>query len=201
MKIVVSTKNTNKVKELKEMLDMPNVELYTMQDFGIDLDIEETGNTFEENAMIKAEALYNALNNDSLIVIADDSGLCVNALNGAPGIYSARYSGKGQPENNKKLLEELKNVPPLKRDAYFACSIALVTKNEKQLFTGKCYGLIDKEERGENGFGYDPLFYFPLYQKTFAELTPEEKNKISHRANAVKLFKKWLENKIKNSVN
>ena len=192
MKIVVSTKNTNKVKELKEMLNMPEVELYTMQDFGIDLDIEETGKTFEENAMIKAETLYKTLNDDSLIVIADDSGLCVNALNGEPGIYSARYSGKGPKENNKKLLEKLKDTPALKRDAYFACSIALVSKDEKQIFTGKCYGLIDKDECGENGFGYDPLFYFPLYQKTFAELTPEEKNKISHRANAVKLLKEWL---------
>ena len=196
MKIVVSTKNTNKVKELKEMLNMPQIEFYTMIDFGIDLDIEETGKTFEENAMIKAETLYNALNDESLIVIADDSGLCVNALDGAPGIYSARYSGGGPKENNKKLLDELKDIPALKRDAYFACSIALVTKNEKKTFSGKCYGLIDKEERGENGFGYDPLFYFPLYQKTFAELTSEEKNKVSHRANAVKLLKEWLEKKM-----
>ena len=195
MKIVVATKNNHKVGELKSMINMPNIEFFSMKEMGIDLDIEENGTTFEENAMIKAEALYNALNDENLIVISDDSGLCVDALNGAPGIYSARYSGGTDDDNNKKLLEELKDVPALKRGAHYVCSIAVVTKNEKEIFTGKCFGLIDKEERGTFGFGYDPLFYVPEKQKTFGEIESDDKNKISHRANAVKLLKNWLENR------
>lgn len=192
MKIIVATKNKNKVKELKEMLNMPEIEFFTMADMGIDLDVDENGNSFEENAMIKAKALYEELNDKELTVIADDSGLCVDALSGAPGIFSARYSGGGDEENNKKLLEELKDVPPLKRTANFVCCIALVDKNGSKTFIGKCFGLIDKEERGENKFGYDPVFYFPAYQKTFGEMDPLDKNKVSHRANAVKLLKEWL---------
>jgi len=192
MKIVVSTKNNHKVDELKEMLNMPEIEFMTINELGIDIDVEETGTTFEENAMLKATALYNALNDDTLTVIADDSGLCVDALNGAPGIYSARYSGGTDKDNNIKLLKELENTPPLKRSAHFVCSIALVSRDTKTNFTGKCYGLIDKEERGENGFGYDPLFYYPEAQKTLGEMTADEKNKISHRANAVKLLKEFL---------
>jgi len=197
MKIVVATKNNHKVNELKEMLNMPEVEFFTMKDMNIDLDIEENGKTFEENAMIKAKALYKALNDETLTVIADDSGLCVDALNGAPGIFSARYSGGSDKDNNLKLLEELKDVPPLKRTAYFICCIALVNKDTEEIFIGKCTGLIDKEERGENDFGYDPLFYFPSAQKTFGEMAPEDKNKISHRANAVKLLKDRLSSKKK----
>jgi len=192
MKIFIATKNNHKVNELKEMLNMPEVEFFTMKDMNVDLEIEENGKTFEENAMIKAKALYSELNDENLVVIADDSGLCVDALDGAPGIYSARYSGGNDKDNNMKLLEELKDVPPLKRTAYFVCCIALVSKNEEKVFNGKCYGLIDKEERGEHDFGYDPLFYFPSAQKTFGEMEPEEKNKVSHRANAVKLLKEWL---------
>lgn len=192
MKIVVSTQNEHKVQELKAMLDIPEIEFFTMKYLGLDLEIEETGNTFEENAMLKAEALYTALNDDSFTVIADDSGLCVDALNGAPGIFSARYSGGDSKANNNKLLKELENVKPLERSANFTCSIALISKNEKQIFTGKCYGLIDKEERGNNGFGYDPLFYYPAAQKTFAEMSSDEKDKVSHRANAVKLLKEWI---------
>lgn len=192
MKIVVATKNKHKVSELKEMLNMPNIEFFTMSDFNLDIDIVEDGTTFEENAMIKAKAVYNALHDESLTVIADDSGLCVDALDGAPGIYSARYSGKGDKENNLKLLEELKDVPPLKRTGRFICSIALVSQNDEKIFNGKCEGLIDKEERGENDFGYDPIFYYPAFSKTFGEMTNEEKNRVSHRANAVKLLKEYL---------
>ncbi len=193
MKIIVATKNAHKVSELKAMLNMPNVEFLSMKDVGIDLDIEENGSTFEENAMIKAEALYKELNDENLVVIADDSGLCVDALGGRPGIYSARYSGGNDKDNNAKLLEELKDVPALKRGAHYTCSIALVSKNAKEIFTGKCFGLIDKEERGNLGFGYDPLFYVPEKQKNFGEIEAEEKNKISHRAKAVGLLKTWLE--------
>ncbi len=192
MKIVVATKNNHKVNELKEMLDMPEIEFFTMKDMNINLEIEENGKTFEENAIIKATAVYNALNDENLIVIADDSGLCVDALEGAPGIFSARYSGGNDKDNNIKLIEELKDVPPLKRTAHFTCCIALVSKTVQKTFTGFCYGLIDKEERGTHNFGYDPLFYYPKYQKTFGEMEPEDKNKVSHRANAVKLLKEWL---------
>lgn len=195
MKIVVATKNNHKVGELKAMINMENIEFFTMKEMGIDLDIEENGTTFEENAMIKAKALYNELNDENLIVIADDSGLCVDALNGGPGIYSARYSGGNDKDNNNKLLDELKEVPPLKRGAHYVCSIAVVTKNDEKMFTGKCFGLIDKEEHGTLGFGYDPLFYVPEKQKTFGEIEADEKNKISHRANAVKLLKEWLKEK------
>jgi len=192
MKIVVATKNKHKVGELKEMLNMPNIEFFTMSDFNLDIDIVEDGSTFEENAMIKAKNVYNALHGETLTVIADDSGLCVDALDGAPGIYSARYSGKGDAENNIKLLEELKDVPPLKRTGRFICSIALVSQNTEKIFNGKCEGLIDKEERGDNKFGYDPVFYYPAFSKTFGEMTHEEKNKVSHRANAVKQLKEYL---------
>jgi len=196
MKIVVATKNNHKVNELKEMLNMPEVEFFTMKDMNIDLYIEENGTTFEENAMIKAKALYMALNDETLTVIADDSGLCVDALNGAPGIFSARYSGGNDKDNNLKLLEELKDVPPLKRTAHFVCSIALVNKDTEKVFIGKCNGLIDKEERGTHDFGYDPLFYYPAFSKTFGEMEPEDKNKVSHRANAVKLLKEYIKENI-----
>ena len=192
MKVIVATKNNHKVNELKEMLNIPEVEFYTMKDVNIDLDIEENGTTFEENALLKAKALYDELNDEKLIIIADDSGLCVDALDGAPGIFSARYSGGNDKDNNIKLLEELKDVPPLKRTAHFTCCIALVSKNVEKVFNGYCHGLIDKEERGTHDFGYDPVFYYPKYQKTFGEMEPEEKNTISHRANAVKLLKEWI---------
>ena len=196
MKIIVATKNNHKVSELKAMLNIPNIEFLSMKDIGINLEIEENGTTFEENAMIKAETLYKALNDESVIVIADDSGLCVDALNGRPGIYSARYSGGNDNDNNLKLLSELKDVPALERGAHYTCSIALVSKNAKEIFTGKCFGLIDKEPRGNLGFGYDPIFYVPEKQKNFGEIEAEEKNKISHRAKAVNLLKSWLESHI-----
>ena len=178
MKIIVATKNNHKVSELKAMLNIPNIEFLSMKDIGINLEIEENGTTFEENAMIKAETLYKALNDESVIVIADDSGLCVDALNGRPGIYSARYSGGNDNDNNLKLLSELKDVPALERGAHYTCSIALVSKNAKEIFTGKCFGLIDKEPRGNLGFGYDPIFYVPEKQKNFGEIEAEEKNKV-----------------------
>lgn len=192
MKIAIATQNQHKAKELSEMLNIENLEVYTMKDLGINLEIEENGKTFEENALIKAETLSSAISSDEYIVIADDSGLCVDALDGRPGIYSARYSGQGDKANNEKLIEELKNVPALKRTAHFVCAIAAIYKGEKITFTGRCEGLIDKEERGTDGFGFDPLFYYPLAQKTFGEMNADEKNKISHRANAVKLLKEWI---------
>lgn len=194
MKILIATKNNHKVRELNEMLNLPNIELFSMSDLNINLDIIEDGKTFEENALIKAIALYKYLNDDSYTVIADDSGLCVDYLNGAPGIFSARYSGGGDEENNRKLLDELKNVPNNKRTAHFSCVIALVDKNGSKTFEGTCNGIIAHKEIGNNKFGYDPIFIYPDANCTFGEMPTSEKNKISHRANAVFKLKKYLEN-------
>ena len=193
MKILIATKNKNKVRELNEMLNMPDIELFSMSDLNIDLDIVEDGKTFAENALIKATELYNYLNDDSYTVIADDSGLCVDFLNGAPGIYSARYSGGGDFENNMKLLDELKNVPDNKRTAHFSCVIAFVNKDGSQTFEGICNGLIAHEEIGDNKFGYDPIFIYPEANCTFGEMPANEKNKVSHRAIAISKLKKYLQ--------
>ena len=163
-----------------------------MSDFNLDIDIVENGSTFEENAMIKAKAVYNALHDESLTVIADDSGLCVDYLNGAPGIFSARYSGGGDKENNLKLLDELKDVPDNQRNAHFSCVIALVNKNGSKTFEGICNGIIAHEEIGDNKFGYDPIFIYPDANCTFGEMPAIEKNKVSHRANAVAKLKEYL---------
>lgn len=194
MKILVATNNTHKVQELKDLINIPNCELFSMKDLNINLDIEENGSTFEENASIKATVLYEHINNNDYIVIADDSGLCVDYLNGEPGIYSARFSGGDDADNRKKLLHELINVPTTKRGAHFNCTIALINNNELITFEGICNGIITEKEVGENGFGYDALFFYPELNKTFAELSSEEKNEVSHRANAVKKLKEYLEN-------
>ena len=192
MKILIATKNNHKVKELNEMLNLPNIELFSMSDLNINLDIVEDGKTFEENALIKATELYKYLNDDSYTVIADDSGLCVDYLNGAPGIFSARYSGGGDKENNLKLLDELKDVPDNQRNAHFSCVIALVNKNGSKTFEGICNGIIAHEEIGDNKFGYDPIFIYPEANCTFGEMPAIEKNKVSHRANAVAKLKEYL---------
>lgn len=193
MKIIVATNNSHKVEELKKLINLPNFELLSMKELDINLDIEENGSTFTENASIKAQTLYNHINNPEYIVIADDSGLCVDYLNGQPGIYSARFSGGNDSDNRKKLLDALKNVPTENRGAHFNCTIALVYKNELKTFEGICNGIITEKEFGENGFGYDSLFFYPEFNKTFAELSSNEKNEVSHRANAVKKLKTYLE--------
>jgi len=165
-----------------------------MKDLDINLDIEENGSTFEENAIIKAKALYEYINNPEYIVIADDSGLCVDYLNGEPGIYSARFSGGNDAENRKKLLDLLQDVPTEKRSAHFNCTITLINNGNSTIFEGICNGMITEKESGENGFGYDSLFFYPELNKTFAELSAEEKNQVSHRANAVKKMKEYLIN-------
>lgn len=193
MKILVATNNAHKIQELKDLINIPNCELFSMKDLNINLDIEENGATFAENASIKASTLYQHINNDEYIVIADDSGLCVDFLNGEPGIYSARFSGGNDADNRKKLLDLLSDVPFEKRNAHFNCTIALINNNELLTFEGICNGFITEKEYGENGFGYDPLFFYPELNKTFAELSSEEKNEVSHRANAVKKLKEYLE--------
>ena len=180
--IVIATRNEGKLKEFKAIFGNTYDEILSLSNFKNFPEIEETGSSFEENAFIKAKAACDFLEADA---IADDSGLVVEALGGAPGIYSARYAGRNASdhENNEKLLLELEGEE--NRDARFVCCIALVLKDgTRKFFKGECRGRIISEKRGTSGFGYDPVFYIPQYRKTMAELGPEIKNRISHRAMA-----------------
>lgn len=191
---VIATGNRHKLEEISEMLKDFNIQVKSMVDMDLDgLEIEETGTTFEENALIKAETVCGKT---GLMALADDSGLEVDALNGAPGIYSARYAGEqGNDEaNNKKLLEALKDVPLENRQARFVCALAAVFPDGMKIVVrGTVEGFIDFEEKGPNGFGYDPLFLIPSYQQTFGELGPMIKNSMSHRGRAIELMKEKLE--------
>lgn len=190
--IIVATKNKGKVKEFEEMFHKLGFTVKTLLDYPDAPDIEETGETFTENALLKAQGISDYLNK---IVIADDSGLCVNALDGKPGVYSARYAGmeKNDEANLQKVLQELKDVPYEKRTAHFHCTLALVIPGkEPVIFDGRLDGYIIDEKRGENGFGYDPIFFVPEYGKTTAEMMPEEKNKISHRGRALEKLNEWV---------
>lgn len=182
--LVIATKNKGKLIEFRSILADAYDDILSLADFDDIPDIKETGFSFRENAFIKAKTTSDFLAMDA---IGDDSGLVVDALGGAPGIYSARYAGEGasDDDNNEKLLSELKGEK--NRSARFACCIALVLASGiQEFFEGECSGQIISEERGESGFGYDPVFYVPQYGKTMAELGPDIKNKISHRAIASK---------------
>ena len=191
MKIIIATHNKHKLQEMSRILSPMGYEVVTDLDLGIELtDAEENGETFLDNARIKAES---GCKESGLPCIADDSGLCVDALDGAPGVYSARYSGvHGDDEgNNKKLLSELSGVPTEKRTAHFACAICVSFPDGSEVTaTGKCEGYIGYEKRGTNGFGYDPLFM--VGDRSLAEMTAEEKDAISHRGNALKELQKIL---------
>lgn len=198
MKIVLASSNKNKIKELRAILSDvlgDDIEVLSLMDVGITDEIVEDGNSFAENALIKARAAAES----GIIGIGDDSGLAVDALGGAPGIYSARYAGDhGNDElNNKLLLENMKNAND--RSAAFVCCIACVFPDggEDIVVSGYIHGEILKEEKGNGGFGYDPLFYVKEFDKTLAELTAEEKNKVSHRANALREFAKIFKERIK----
>lgn len=189
-KLLVATKNKGKLNEIREILS--DVEILSLADVKIDTDVEETGKTFMENAYIKASEISSLT---GLAVLADDSGLEVDALLGEPGVYSARYAGDNatDDENVKKLIKNLSGVPEEKRQAHFTCAMCLIFPDGKKIESvGKsCLGLIINEKRGENGFGYDPVFFAPDFNKTFAEMTMEEKNKVSHRKAALtSLFEK-----------
>ena len=188
IKITLATSNPHKLEEINSINTNPNIVFDVVKG---DFDPIEDGKTFEENAKIKA---VEASKVERTYCLADDSGLCVDALEGRPGIHSARYA-KTQKEKIEKLLNELKNVPYEFRGAYFVCSMVLVNKKGNVLHkeTGKAYGYIDDEEKGTNGFGFDPVFFMPGYDKTMAELSEKEKNKISHRANALIPMLKWIE--------
>lgn len=192
MKIIAATKNKNKIREFSEILK--DFEIISQEDAGVDIDVEETGTTFEENSMLKAKAIYEAT---GIPAIADDSGLCVDALEGAPGIYSARYGGEGLDDRDRVelLLKNMKNVPDEKRSARFVCAITLVGNEGIITARGECEGKITYEPKGENGFGYDPIFFVEKYGKTTAEISSEEKNSISHRGKALEIFAKKLNKK------
>ena len=212
MELTVASNNRGKLAEYREILGPLGFTVYSQSEKGIHIDVEETGTTFEENALLKARAVHRQTGG---WVISDDSGLQVDALGGAPGIYSARYSGEGANDvrNREKLLEELAGVPEAERTARFVCTAALVLPADSPVTVpeqwripeelaekrgldprraavvrGECEGLILSEERGDGGFGYDPLFFYPEFGATFAEIPGERKNLVSHRGRAMRVF-------------
>ena len=189
MKVVLASKNPHKLVEISKITEKFGIELVLQSELGVDIDVEETGTTFEENSFLKANAVMKAT---GLPALADDSGIAVDALNGEPGIYSARYGFDESLDDWGRLLLLLKNmqdVPDGQRQAKFVCVITFVTPQGQTIQArGEIHGELTREPVGGNGFGYDPIFYYPPLGKTTAELSPEEKNEVSHRANALKLF-------------
>jgi len=189
MKVVLASKNPHKLVEISKITEKFGIQLVLQSELGVDIDVEETGTTFEENSFLKAEAVMKAT---GLPALADDSGIAVDALNGEPGIFSARYGFDDALDDWGRLLLLLKNtehVPDGQRQAQFVCVITLVTPDGQVVQArGEIHGELTREARGKNGFGYDPIFYYPPLGKTTAELSSEEKNQVSHRANALKLF-------------
>ncbi len=195
MKFVIATGNPGKVKDFNLILSMMGHEAVSLKEMGIECDIEETGETFKENSYIKAKAIYDIV---KLPTIADDSGLCVDALDGAPGVYSARYGGEGLDDRGRciKLLEEMKNEE--NRKAWFKSAICCILNDDIKIeVEGECEGTLLYEITGENGFGYDPLFYVEKFKKTFGEVSKEEKNEISHRRKAMDKLKEELKKVLK----
>lgn len=190
MKFILATHNPGKLREMAAILSQYGVEVVSPADVGITVDVEETGTTFAENAMLKAKAICAAVD---LPAIADDSGLCVDALNGGPGVYSARYGGEGLDDKGRYtlLLQNMRGQTT--RAAHFACAIACAFPNGDELTAeGRCDGTIAFAPMGEGGFGYDPVFFVPEKAKTFGQLTAEEKSAISHRGKALKAFSEKL---------
>lgn len=204
-RIIFATGNVGKMREIREILADMNMEVQSMKEAGIEADIVEDGTTFEENAVIKAKAVARMLEERSgkgqgdAIVLADDSGLEIDALNKEPGIYSARYLGEDTPYSVKSanLIDRLAGVPDEERTARFVCVIAAAMPDGEIVTTqGVIEGRIGYEEKGNNGFGYDPIFYVPEYGRTTAQLTEEEKNRISHRGKALEAMKEELRKRI-----
>jgi XTP/dITP diphosphohydrolase len=191
-RLLIATNNQGKVREIKKILDGVYSEILSLKDAGIQIDVVEDGSSFYENALKKAVTISKMVDCD---VLADDSGLCVDALGGAPGIYSARFAGENATDekNNNKLIDLIKKIDPEKRQAKFVCSMVMARAgNELMHVEGEVYGDILTKPRGEGGFGYDPLFYVESYCKTFGELDADIKNKISHRARALAGIKEAL---------
>ncbi|OCA81755.1 XTP/dITP diphosphatase [Pradoshia sp. D12] len=194
--VLIATKNKGKAKEFEALFSPKGIKVITLLDIENAIDVEETGSTFEENALLKANTISELMN---MPVLSDDSGLVIDALDGRPGIFSARYAGPGKDDraNYEKVLNELEGVPKEKRTARFYCAIALVgPKMDPITVSGTCEGIIADAPDGENGFGYDPIFFVPEKQTTMANLEAEEKNRISHRANALKELEKVLNEKV-----
>ena len=189
MKVVLASHNKHKLVEISKITEKFGIELVLQSELGVDIDVEETGKTFEENSYLKAEAVMKAT---GLPALADDSGIAVDALNGEPGIYSARYGFDESLDDWGRLLLLLKNtehVPDGQRQAQFVCVITMVTPEGQVIQArGEIHGELTREARGENGFGYDPIFYYPPAGMTTAEMAPEDKNEVSHRGKALKVF-------------
>ena len=189
MKVVLASKNKHKLVEISKITEQFGIELVLQSELGVDIDVEETGTTFEENSFLKAEAVMKAT---GLPALADDSGIAVDALNGEPGIYSARYGFDDSLDDWGRLELLLKNteqVPDGQRQAQFVCVITMVTPEGQCIQArGEIHGELTREARGENGFGYDPIFYYPPMGMTTAEMPSEAKNQVSHRGNALKIF-------------
>ena len=193
MRVVLASKNQHKLKEISKITEKFGMELVLQSELGVDIDVEETGSTFEENSFLKAEAVMKAT---GLPALADDSGIAVDALNGEPGIYSARYGFDDTLDDWGRLLLLLKNtehVPDGQRQAQFVCVITFVTPQGEMIQArGEIHGELTREPAGENGFGYDPLFFKPEIGMTFGEAAPEVKDKLSHRYLALKLLSDYL---------
>ena len=193
MKIVLASKNPHKLVEIKQITDKFGFDLVLQSELGIDIDVEETGTTFEENSLIKARAVMEAT---GLPALADDSGIAVDALNGEPGVYSARYGFDESLDDWGRMMLLLRNtehVPDGQRQAKFVCVISFVTPEGKIIQArGEIHGELTRQPRGENGFGYDPIFYYPPFGQTTAEIPAEQKNQVSHRGNALRIFYKKL---------
>ena len=189
MKVVLASKNQHKLQEISKITEKFDIELVLQSEVGVDIDVEENGTTFEENSYIKA---YSVMQATGLPALADDSGIAVDALNGEPGIYSARYGFDDSLDDWGRLqllLKNTENVPDGKRQAQFVCVITLVTPDGQTIQArGEVHGELLRQPAGTGGFGYDPIFYYPPYGKTLAEVSPEEKNAVSHRANALRAF-------------
>lgn len=203
IKIIFATGNEDKMREVREIIGEAEIPVLSMKEAGINADIEETGRSFEENALIKARAVASVLKNEKnlprddetdtrYIVMADDSGLVIDALNGEPGIYSARYAGHDTPyeEKNALIISRLFGIPDEKRTARYVCAIAAVFPDgAEETARGTMEGSIAYEPAGKNGFGYDPIFYVPEYDRTAAEISPDEKNLLSHRGKALRAMR------------
>ena len=189
MKVVLASKNKHKLVEISQITEKFGFELILQSELGVDIDVEETGTTFEENSFIKAETVMKAT---GLPALADDSGIAVDALNGEPGVYSARYGFDDTLDDWGRvelLLKNTEHVPDGQRQAQFVCVITMVTPDGQVIQArGEIHGELTRAPKGENGFGYDPIFYYPPLGMTTAELPPEVKNQVSHRGNALKLF-------------
>ena len=195
MKMVLASKNPHKLVEIQKIVELFDIQLVLESELGVDIDVEETGTTFEENSLLKAKAVMEAT---GLPALADDSGIAVDALNGAPGVYSARYGFDDSLDDWGRLqllLKNTENVPDGQRQAQFVCVITLMTPDGQVIQArGEVHGELLRTPAGTGGFGYDPIFYYPPLGKTLAEVAPEEKNQVSHRARALKvLYEKMKE--------